>query len=60
MSQTQMTKDRWIELFQAVGMDADAMQRWHRAFETRYPAEHQAFLEWLAIPADEIVRIRAG
>jgi hypothetical protein len=55
-----MTKDRWIELFQAVGMDAEAMQRWHRAFETRYPAQHQACLEWLAIPAEEIVRIRAG
>jgi hypothetical protein len=36
------------------------MQRWHQEFESRYPDQHQAFLEWLGIPAEEIRRIRAG
>jgi hypothetical protein len=60
MTQPQMTKERWIELFREIGLDDATMHRWHRLFETRHPGEHQAFLEWLGIAADEIVRIRAG
>lgn len=59
MTHTRMNKTRWIELFQAIGLDEGAMKHWHREFESRYPAEHQDFLEWLGVSAEEIVRIRA-
>ncbi len=60
MSDTQMTKGQWIELFREIGLDEETMRRWHACFEARYPTQHQAFLEWLGIPADEIRLIRAG
>jgi hypothetical protein len=60
MSQVAMSKDQWIELFQAIGLDPETMLRWHRCFEARYPDQHQDFLEWLGIPAEEIRRIRAA
>ena len=30
MREETMTKDEWIELFRAAGMDDDGMHRWHR------------------------------
>ncbi len=53
-----MNKERWIELFQEIGLSEKQMQAWHRAFETRYPEGHQSFLEWLQLPGDEIRAIR--
>ena len=53
-----MTKEKWIELFSEIGLTEGQMHDWHRAFEKRYPDEHQSFLEWLKIPADEISMIR--
>jgi hypothetical protein len=35
------------------------MRRWHVEFEKAAPAEHQEFLEFLHIPAEEVTRIRA-
>ena len=58
MPQETMTKEEWTELFRAAGMDDEWMLRWHREFESRHPAKHQAFLGWLQIPEDEIERIR--
>ena len=58
MREETMTKDEWIELFRAAGMDDEGMHRWHREFERRHPAKHQAFLGWLQLPEDEITRIR--
>jgi hypothetical protein len=34
------------------------MHRWHREFEKSAPDEHQEFLEFLHIPAEEIKSIR--
>ena len=34
------------------------MNRWHAEFEKHAPAEHQEFLEFLHIGADEITKIR--
>jgi hypothetical protein len=34
------------------------MHRWHAVFEKSAPGEHQEFLEFLHIPADEIKTIR--
>ncbi len=53
-----MDKEKWMELFQAVGMDDDGMGRWHQEFEIRYPDGHQAFLRWLQLPEHEISQIR--
>lgn len=54
-----MNKENWVQLFQEIGLDEATMTRWHQLFETRFPEGHQAFLEWLNIPAEEIGRIRA-
>lgn len=54
-----MTKDRWIALLAAAGLDEAAMARWHALFEASAPAAHQDFLESLGIGGDEIAAIRA-
>jgi hypothetical protein len=53
-------KNAWIELFRVAGLDDEAMQRWHVAFEGRYPDAHQAFLAWLGLSATEVAAIRAA
>ena len=59
MSNEVMNKEKWVLLFQEIGLDEATMKQWHREFESRYPEGHQSFLEWLNISEDEIVRIRA-
>lgn len=53
-----MNKEQWIALFQELGLNEEAMRKWHRLFETRHPEAHQSFLEWLGIEAEGINRIR--
>jgi hypothetical protein len=53
-----MDKALWVEMFEAIGLDHDTMNRWHAEFERRAPESHQSFLEWLNIGSDEIVSIR--
>ncbi|MEW5801772.1 MAG: hypothetical protein AB1847_06660 [bacterium] len=53
-----MTTEQVIELFRAIGLDDDAMHKWHEEFEKKYPQEHQRFLEWLNVPPDKINLIR--
>ena len=57
MSKT-VTKEQWVEVFKATGLDHAQMDRWHQHFERLYPEGHQGFLEWLALPAAEIAEIR--
>lgn len=59
MSDKHLTKETWVALFEAAGVDAAARKRWHAEFEAREPDAHQAFLEWLRIPAPEIAQIRS-
>jgi hypothetical protein len=59
MSNEDMDKEKWVLLFREIGLDEATMVKWHQAFETRYPAQHQSFLEWLRIPGNEISQIRA-
>ena len=54
-----VTKEEWVAMFRETGLDDDAMQKWHRLFETRHPEAHQDFLTWLGIPDDDIAAIRA-
>ena len=58
MSNVTVTKEQWVEVLDAAGVDEAGRQRWHKVFEKRYPEGHQAFLQWLRLPADEIERIR--
>lgn len=53
-----MTKDKWVDVMRKAGFSEDDMRRWHAEFERSAPAEHQEFLEFLHIPADEIRKIR--
>ena len=53
-----MTKDEWVELFREAGIGPETMVRWHALFEQRHGTGHQAFLEWLGIPTEEIAVIR--
>lgn len=59
MANARMDRDKWVEVFRATGLDEAAMTRWHKEFEQRYPDGHQAFLEWIQLPAKEISVIRA-
>jgi DNA-binding transcriptional MerR regulator len=53
-----VTKQKWVEIMRASGFTEADMQRWHAQFETSAPEEHQEFLEFLHIPAEEIQSIR--
>lgn len=54
-----MTRERWVALLDATGMNEEDRGRWHQEFERLSPEAHQDFLESLGIEADEIRRIRA-
>ncbi len=56
----EMNKEQWVGMFREIGLTDEQMRQWHRVFETRHPAGHQSFLEWLGLPAQEIERIRAA
>jgi len=58
MTTANVTKEQWVEIFRAIGLDEDMMWKWHREFEARHPDGHQAFLEWIGIPAGEVEGIR--
>lgn len=48
-----LDKTAWVEMFQAAGMDDEAMDAWHREFEARAPEAHEEFLVSLGIgPAE--------
>src|SRR5512139_1683370 len=53
-----ITKDKWVAIMRASGFTEPDMHRWHREFEKSAPDEHQEFLEFLHIPAEEIKEIR--
>ena len=58
MPENTMTKEQWVEVLDAAGVDQDGRTRWHQELERRYPEGHQAFLLWLQLPEDEISMIR--
>jgi DNA-binding transcriptional MerR regulator len=53
-----MTKEKWVSILHAVGFTEEDMRRWHKQFEQQAPEDHQQFLEYLQIPAEEIGKIR--
>jgi DNA-binding transcriptional MerR regulator len=55
-----VTKDKLVSIMRAAGLTEDDMRRFHAEFERNAPEEHQEFLEFLRIPAEEIRAIRAA
>ena len=53
-----MTRERWVQLLSACGLDEKDRGQWHREFEKLSPEAHQDFLESLGIRAEEIADIR--
>jgi DNA-binding transcriptional MerR regulator len=54
-----LTKDKLVSIMRAAGLTEDDMRKFHQEFEKAAPTEHQEFLEFLHISADEIAKIRA-
>lgn len=53
-----VSKEKFVAVMRAAGFTDQDMHRWHAEFERLAPAEHQEFLEFLGIGADEIAGIR--
>jgi MerR family transcriptional regulator, thiopeptide resistance regulator len=53
-----MTKEKWTSIMSSAGFTEADMRRWHIEFEHSAPEDHQQFLEYLHIPANEIQSIR--
>ena len=53
-----INKEKWVSVMKAAGFSNADMNRWHSEFEALAPEEHQEFLQFLHIPADEIKVIR--
>ncbi|MCG7869608.1 MAG: MerR family transcriptional regulator [Candidatus Thiodiazotropha taylori] len=53
-----VTKERWVEMLTAAGLDESGMWLWHREFEASSPEAHQDFLESIGINQAEIEMIR--
>lgn len=53
-----VTKEKWVSIMKASGFSEEDMHRWHSEFERLAPEEHQEFLGFLHIPAEEVRTIR--
>jgi len=53
-----LTKDKLVSIMRAAGLTDEDMNKFHVEFERSAPSEHQEFLEFLKIPAEEIGEIR--
>jgi hypothetical protein len=53
-----ITKDQFSALLDKAGISGTQKHRLHALFEQQYPEAHQGFLEYLAVPAEEIRAIR--
>ena len=53
-----VTKEKFTAVLRASGFTEEDMRRLHTEFENNAPNEHQEFLEFLHIPAEEIRSIR--
>jgi thiamine monophosphate kinase len=55
----QIKTDDWVAMFREIGLSQAQMETWHKLFEKRHPEDHQRFLEWLNLRADEVAEIRS-
>ncbi len=49
---------QWVAMLAEAGVDEAGQWRWHAAFERDNPGAHQAFLESLGLPQEEVADIR--
>jgi DNA-binding transcriptional MerR regulator len=59
MTSRVLTKDSWVALLRAAGLEDEGMRNWHIEFEKSSPEAHQDFLESIGIGPEEIASIRA-
>ncbi len=57
-SRSVLSKDQWVKILQASGMDEAAMKQWHIEFERSMPEAHTDFLWSLGIEEAEIKTIK--
>lgn len=53
-----LTKDQFVAVLEAAGIDAAQREKFHREFERQQPAAHERFLAWLGLSEGDIARIR--
>lgn len=53
-----ITKEIWVSLLRAAGLDDEGMKNWHIEFEKTSPEGHQDFLESIGIENQEVELIR--
>ena len=53
-----ITKEVWVSLLKAAGLDEEGMKNWHIEFEKTSPEGHQDFLESIGLEKEEIALIR--
>jgi DNA-binding transcriptional MerR regulator len=53
-----LTKETWVSILRASGLDEAGMRNWHIEFEKTSPEAHQDFLESIGIEKEEIILIR--
>ena len=53
-----ITKETWVALLRAAGLDDAGMKNWHIEFKKTTPEGHQDFLESIGIEEDEVTAIR--
>ncbi|MEW7974801.1 MAG: MerR family transcriptional regulator [Candidatus Thiodiazotropha endolucinida] len=53
-----VTKEQWVAMLSAAGLNDEGMRNWHIEFEKSSPEAHQDFLESIGIESDEIASIR--
>ena len=54
-----MTKEQWVSILRASGLDDVAMHKWHIEFEAAQPEAHSDFLQSLGIDNEEIAQIKS-
>lgn len=54
-----ITKEVWVSMLKAAGLDESGMKNWHVEFEKTSPDAHQGFLESIGIEKNEISAIRS-
>jgi hypothetical protein len=47
-------------MFRGIGLNDEAMKKWHQLFEARHPEGHNDFLCWLGLSSDRILGIGRG
>ena len=51
-----MTKEVWVSLLAAAGLDEEGMKKWHIAFERTSPEAHRDFLESIGVDKEELLK----